>query len=1085
MKSKTLFHFMLTVVVMVSLLLSLPSRAVMAQGAVDKSSNPPTGAGGPVVAPIHPEAVLISEGFEGTFPPAGWTVTPTNPVTWAPFGYAYSGVYAAAVTVNDPGTDPAARDEKLDSPSFTVAGPATVSFWNTSTLVYCGALPGANCDMNFYLMGAPGGPILLGHGSDLWTSTPWEWVQFSYDLTPYLGVISGIPVYIEFEYIGVYNTLQAWIGIDDVLVETTAPTFGLTGFTADGYSTSTLTWGSGPAGSFNVDIYQSTDLVVDAGDTLLGTVTVTDGTTGTQDFTIGSGAGEMPLPLIDVDEDYYLLAKAGGSTVGFAGVYHISTIILGGESVDIIPGTPVFMHGTEAVDDVKDIGNIKLVWTTGGVTKEYTYPVHDVNEIRIRTHGGDDDIQASNNVYTVAFGGAGNDEMYAESLPVLFFGGEGNDYLWGGPSVDILYGGPGNDTLVGNQNNDQVYGGEGDDFLRGGKGDDILDGGPGSDTVGFNSATTGVRCDLRGQPAAVCTGDGTDTLTEIESLIGGPYNDRLDGDNNDNTMIGYAGDDDLNGHGGYDHLEGGDGNDRLWGGAGDDVLIGGRGNDKLYGESGNDWLQGGFGNDLTNCGGADKDWVDYNLGAGVVVDLRITGPQSTSQGTDTILGCENLLGSPFSDTLTGDDGNNIIYGGDGNDKIFSLGGDDLVAGGPGNDPLDGGSGTNTVTYFQAVGGVTVDLAITVPQDTFGDGVDTLVGFQNLIGSDWDDTLLGDDGPNVIDGRLGDDTMDGRGGVDTLTYASAPSGVAASLKTGTATGGNGNDTFINFENLTGSLFDDLLEGDANDNVIDGGMGFDIVDFENNMLFSMVAPAYKPGVDLASLVKEASTKVERAPMGILGPVNGVTASLAAGTASSSFSGNDQILSFEGIVGSVFDDNLSGSMYDNLLIGLDGNDSLFGLGGDDTILGGPGNDLLDGGSGNDLIDGGPGTDTITFFSIPGPTGASVNLLTNTVLNDGYGDTDSIQKVENIQGSAFNDYLIGDDGDNVINGMAGDDVLVGNAGVDTLSGGSGNDTLSAYLEGVNSSDGAVDVLSGNTGTNFGYWWPGEDVVHNVVPGP
>jgi Ca2+-binding RTX toxin-like protein len=360
-----------------------------------------------------------------------------------------------------------------------------------------------------------------------------------------------------------------------------------------------------------------------------------------------------------------------------------------------------------------------------------------------------------------------------------------------------------------------------------------------------------------------------------------------------------------------------------------------------------------------------------------------------------------------------------------------------------------------------------------------------VGFQNLIGSDWDDTLLGDDGPNVIDGRLGDDTMDGRGGVDTLTYASAPSGVAASLKTGTATGGNGNDTFINFENLTGSLFDDLLEGDANDNVIDGGMGFDIVDFENNMLFSMVAPAYKPGVDLASLVKEASTKVERAPMGILGPVNGVTASLAAGTASSSFSGNDQILSFEGIVGSVFDDNLSGSMYDNLLIGLDGNDSLFGLGGDDTILGGPGNDLLDGGSGNDLIDGGPGTDTITFFSIPGPTGASVNLLTNTVLNDGYGDTDSIQKVENIQGSAFNDYLIGDDGDNVINGMAGDDVLVGNAGVDTLSGGSGNDTLSAYLEGVNSSDGAVDVLSGNTGTNFGYWWPGEDVVHNVVPGP
>jgi len=44
-----------------------------------------------------------------------------------------------------------------------------------------------------------------------------------------------------------------------------------------------------------------------------------------------------------------------------------------------------------------------------------------------------------------------------------------------------------------------------------------------------------------------------------------------------------------------------------------------------------------------------------------------------------------------------------------------------------------------------------------------------------------------------------------------------------------TGGAGSDTLFNFENLTGSAYDDTLAGDAGTNVIDGGDGIDTVSY----------------------------------------------------------------------------------------------------------------------------------------------------------------------------------------------------------------------------------------------------------------
>ncbi|HEX4963497.1 MAG TPA: hypothetical protein VF173_21895 [Thermoanaerobaculia bacterium] len=64
-------------------------------------------------------------------------------------------------------------------------------------------------------------------------------------------------------------------------------------------------------------------------------------------------------------------------------------------------------------------------------------------------------------------------------------------------------------------------------------------------------------------------------------------------------------------------------------------------------------------------------------------------------------------------------------------------------------------------------------------------------------------------------------MDGGPENDTAVYQTA---INASLTTGSASDG---DILVNIENLTGSPYNDVLEGDGNANVI-GGSGNDVLD-----------------------------------------------------------------------------------------------------------------------------------------------------------------------------------------------------------------------------------------------------------------
>ncbi len=253
------------------------------------------------------------------------------------------------------------------------------------------------------------------------------------------------------------------------------------------------------------------------------------------------------------------------------------------------------------------------------------------------------------------------------------------------------------------------------------------------------------------------------------------------------------------------------------GGAGDDIIEGG-----ADGPNGDNLDGGGGVNTLSYAGSKDAVMVDLLNGAGNFGDADL----------DTFTNFQNLLGSVGDDVLYGDAGSNKIDGGAGNDSI---------EGGDGNDILIGGAGTqDTVTYGLATSGVTVSLAITTQQDTHGAGLDTLSGFEGIIGSDFADTLTGNSSANTIIGGDGDDIIDGGAGNDmlmggsntaigdTVSYASATSAVTVNLALFTATGGGGKDSLNGFENITGSKFADILTGDSHDNHIIGGAGNDIIE-----------------------------------------------------------------------------------------------------------------------------------------------------------------------------------------------------------------------------------------------------------------
>jgi Ca2+-binding RTX toxin-like protein len=136
--------------------------------------------------------------------------------------------------------------------------------------------------------------------------------------------------------------------------------------------------------------------------------------------------------------------------------------------------------------------------------------------------------------------------------------------------------------------------------------------------------------------------------------------------------------------------------------------------------------------------------------------------------------------------------------------------------------------------------------------------------------------------------------------------------------------------------------------------------------------------------------------------------------------------------------------------------GADTIFGFGGNDTIFGLGGNDEIKGGGGADAINGGSGTDTANYSD------SWEGVVVSLVSGEGFGGTaegDTLTSIENLTGSAHDDFLVGNDGNNVLTGLEDNDILKGGGGADTLYGDSGNDTLKG--------GGGADVLNGGSGVD------------------
>jgi Ca2+-binding RTX toxin-like protein len=403
---------------------------------------------------------------------------------------------------------------------------------------------------------------------------------------------------------------------------------------------------------------------------------------------------------------------------------------------------------------------------------------------RVRGGSGADTIGS---VTGAVFGGPGDDDLRSDYGHAI--GGPGNDALQAGHLID---GGPGDDELTPTQ-------GCGPDLIPG-PGDDVVHGGYGScledvawhSTLDLSTAPRGVRVDLT---RGISTGWGHDRVFNIRNITGSRNDDVLIGRTGRQEIDGSGGDDTIKGRSGNDYLVGGydsGGGDAITGGAGNDKLLGNKGADRLLGGPGRDRLTGAEGDDVIDGGGGDdtlsffsdiqdqKEGVYVNLATG-----RSTGP---GRGHDSLESIETVQGSGLDDVLIGDSSNNTFWPDFGNDRVEAAGGDDLIYDTidgywppSGDDSYDGGEGLDTVSWVRANEAITVDLSTGTAT---GNGNETLMAIEIIIGSYHDDHLTGDDSDNQLFGGWGDDFIDGRGGSDFLD------------------GDAGTDTCLNGEQMTG-------------------------------------------------------------------------------------------------------------------------------------------------------------------------------------------------------------------------------------------------------------------------------------------
>lgn len=137
-------------------------------------------------------------------------------------------------------------------------------------------------------------------------------------------------------------------------------------------------------------------------------------------------------------------------------------------------------------------------------------------------------------------------------------------------------------------------------------------------------------------------------------------------------------------------------------------------------------------------------------------------------------------------------------------------------------------------------------------------------------------------------------------------------------------------------------------------------------------------------------------------------------------------------ENAIGGSGDDVIHGNSSDNIISGNEGNDVAYGYEGNDTFAYLSGLDSYDGGEGSDTLDF-RGFGAGIWGSIAGGSVSTQSQTDRAIA----GDTTlaTFTNVENIIGTQFDDYLIGDDSANFFFYSGGQDTIVGGGGLDTIA--------------------------------------------------
>ncbi|AWM86480.1 cadherin domain-containing protein [Microvirga sp. 17 mud 1-3] len=412
---------------------------------------------------------------------------------------------------------------------------------------------------------------------------------------------------------------------------------------------------------------------------------------------------------------------------------------------------------------------------------------------------GDDLIDGGGGLDTVAFDQAATVDL---RLTTAQNTGEGMDTLI---HIENLRGSDGKDTLIGDEGANRLEGRHGDDTLTGNGGNDVLlpgagnnvvDGGAGIDTVSYEDRTYGVIIDLSLAGPQAVGPNHTDTLQNIENVIGGEAGDLLKGDAGDNVLTGGKGDDTLDGRGGV--------NTAVFSGKAADYSIqslegGGlffKVQDKVSGRDGTDTLS-----NIRFAQFADKTLTLYNSPPDQLALSASSVAENTPAGTTVaMVSATDMDGDAITYALTDPTG------------TFKIDGTKLVL----LKALDYETGPHAyeltlmgVDSYGATSVRTVTFAVTDVDDTpapppangggssggggggssgggGGGGTPTGPVALSLRGTSRADRLTGADGNDVIKGLAGNDVLKGLAGNDKL-YGGAGKDVLY--------GGAGQDIFV--------------------------------------------------------------------------------------------------------------------------------------------------------------------------------------------------------------------------------------------------------------------------------------------------